>query len=356
MIKTPGRRAWLPAVALALVACGSRSSLGVPEASQGDGGTGGTAGTGGGGAGTTLSTGGAGGATTSATTTGTPIPLCTTETTTAMVFGGIAWHIALDDTHLYGAGAFVVARVPLPPGTVAPASKEILANGAGPITLALDETQVYFQSGSDLVRQPKSGGAPTVLWSLGSSPEIAVDATHVYWVELQSAWRIGKDGTGAEMIATAPVQASNPTGVTIDATHFYWVTLEGVALRAPKSGGPGEQIAAVDGVLQDIAVDGDEVFFSRFDGPTAGIYRTTTAGGPPELLAGEPTGTTGVALDATHVYYAQNTSGSPAIKRVPRAGGPAETVRELEDSAVDIVLRDGCVHATDGYRIITFSP
>jgi len=105
--------------------------------------------------------------------------------------------------------------------------------------IAVDEGWVYWTSFGGLtqsfcdaavMRRRKRGGAPEVLVSdTRSAMSIAVDATHVYWVEsFRSAIRRAPKGGGeAETIAdtdTDAVEASRilPHGLAVDERFVYW--------------------------------------------------------------------------------------------------------------------------------------
>ena len=84
-----------------------------------------------------------------------------------------------------------------------------------------------------------------------------------------------------------------------------------------------EQVIATGlGKPEDIAVDGDQVFFSTLtDG---GIHRVAATGGMPSPLTTGQANPVRLAVDSTHVYWASQLGG--AVMRVPRGGGTPEVV------------------------------
>jgi hypothetical protein len=107
--------------------------------------------------------------------------------------------------------------------------------------VALDSTAIYFSAGqvSNAVvvgSVPKSGGPVRVLFTQGGYAEpIALDATHVYLVDLpgRALIRMNKDGTNPTTILTA-TSPEGILGVAADDQCIYW-TAQGNGTTIPNT-------------------------------------------------------------------------------------------------------------------------
>jgi hypothetical protein len=170
----------------------------------------------------------------------------------------------------------------------------------------------------------------------GEPEGLAVDDSGVYITESAlygRVLRVTTDGS-APLKVLAPLQPQ-PAGLAIDATHVYWVNLSGVVSRVPKLGGAVEVLAMGEAQPRLVAVDDANVYWTidgRPDPP--GVRRMPKAGGTPELFAAaESPG--GIALDASYAYWADGTG---TISRRAKGGGPVQVLAAGEQGAHRIAL------------------
>ncbi|HEY5240790.1 MAG TPA: hypothetical protein VIJ22_04960 [Polyangiaceae bacterium] len=250
-------------------------------------------------------------------------------------------HIVTDGLNLYvtawplDGGDGEVVRIPTDGG-----GSTVIATTGGP-GLAIDDEWVYLANdtsddtghvtnGGTIDRVAKTGG---VVQTVASSPEpgeIAVDDTNVYWTDLYqdncTIWVAPKAGsvsptllvtTGAELIG----------GITLDATHVYWIEVDalpsGSLRRISKSGGPTETVANGFFAYQYAAQDDGGIYAGLnegLDGSPAGILRYDTAAGSTRLLGPRRSSPVGIAVDSAHVYWTDDVDG---VLVAPVDGGAA---------------------------------
>jgi hypothetical protein len=296
----------------------------------------------------------------------------------------IVSELVTDGRDLYvavsGGGEGEIERV-LPDGSRA----SFLASSPSPWGLAVDDDWAYWTDdgpaplgrgvGPGTIRRvSKSGGPAQDLVASPYPAEIAVDDTNVYWIDIdqrtltiRAAPKSADDGgaTSATMLV-APNGALSMSGLALDATHVYWV--EGDTLvappdslpptslrRVPKTGGAAETVATglfYGGIASDsaaiyVGVDG----FSG--GQPGGILRYDTATGQTELLGSGDFTPGGVAVDATNAYWTD----SRGILAAPLAGGGAVQLAApaVQGIASTIAVANGAVYWANGDAIWSIS-
>ncbi len=135
-----------------------------------------------------------------------------------------------------------------------------------PTELVGDEAYVYVLSPapvSTVWAVPRDGQAPPRALATGqTNPRtVALDDTHVYWVEggQGAITRVPKTGGVPEILATGQAGAG---GLAIDATHVYWTNTAAGSLHSiPKAGGDMATVASGLSEPRFVAVDSVAVFY-----------------------------------------------------------------------------------------------
>jgi len=221
--------------------------------------------------------------------------------------------IALDATHLYWnhAGSGLIRRMPRSGGAV-----ETVYDGGGELggrSIALDADAVYFDQGWDVKRVAKRGGPATQLGPLDSLPAVLVaDDEAVYSVTHATVARHAKGGGDTRFLANG----SDIWDVAVDATHVYWVSDDGV-LRVPKKGGATQTLARGRFRFARIALFGNDVYWG--DGGLGGVFTVPKEGGGARFVAHAwSIGGTRLVVDGRGIWTVH---GDGQIDRVdPRTG------------------------------------
>lgn len=231
-----------------------------------------------------------------------------------------------------------------------------LASGQGEVGgVAVDGTSVYFTSltanvvarvGKDGgTVQPYASGAPIVK----DARRIAVDATHVYWVDSElgdgAVVRCPLAGcAGAPEVLAHPEE---PTGLAVDPKHVVWADRNGSVIgRWALPSGPESVFANAPDLPVSVAVDGDEAFFvTDFSGRV--FRRNATDGGVDELGANGQSGRV-LVMDARFVYWgaAQDYGQLGNVTRMPRAGGAIELLARAGGDPMGMGLDDAHLYWT----------
>ncbi|MFZ5470355.1 MAG: hypothetical protein ACOZIN_13040 [Myxococcota bacterium] len=170
--------------------------------------------------------------------------------------------LALDDTHVYWAGAEEIRRAPKAGGPVqVVASKLSIPSG-----LSVDAQAVYWYSpmSGKLARAPKKGGAARpVLSENVTLHSFFLDDGFLYWsLGSEKKAVIRRQATSGGKPFDVVTGQDVPAGLTADATHVYWTTGDAI-FRVPKEGGAAAQ-TVVDGTDRalSVAVDETHVYWS----------------------------------------------------------------------------------------------
>lgn len=220
--------------------------------------------------------------------------------------------IAADDTHVYflDYGGPTVKRASVPEGVVdvvtfvedGMADFGGIAVGAEHVYFAMRGSGNVWRAAKDLSDQ---GGAQLV--ASGASPsDVALDDTHVYWVDdtEQRISRLAFDQVGTGRAPAMVYQGTGLGTLTVDATHVYFGD-GGTIRRAVKSGQDEgiETLATEQGASWDIAVDETHVYWTSTSNET--LARVGLSGGEVETLAQTPT-PWGLDLGCQAAFWAEN--------------------------------------------------
>jgi len=125
--------------------------------------------------------------------------------------------------------------------------------------------------------------------------------------------------------------------IALDATHVYYVDdLDSILYRIPKNGGPRTKLAEFPNVLiTEMIVDDTNVYLATLPGdfsetlPPGDIYAVPKGGGTPRTIVNGVLFATKLAADATHVYWV--------------SVGTVKLLQEevLSDGKVERVTKDG---------------
>jgi hypothetical protein len=253
--------------------------------------------------------------------------------------------IAVDrDNGYFVSGPVTLSKRPLAGGPLV----ELGSAETTLMRLTIDETFVYWTEQDGSVRGvPKAGGETfEAAYVFGNPTDIAADGERLYWV---------LPGFGQIAMAPAPsgeaTQISgqiDPQAVAVDATHVYWVnrgTAEassGQLLRAARGNLASAEVilSGLDAPI-NVAVTDDAVYWSS----QHAAYRMRKAeSGVAETLVTDLEDIKGIAAFRDTVYGA----GMDGLWRVPAMGGALELVDRRAMSAITLACSG--VYATGWFE------
>jgi hypothetical protein len=254
-------------------------------------------------------------------------------------------HLALDDSHVYvaltGTGRGI-RRVARSSGVSEPFASDAFAEG-----LAINPTHVAWLDGKALFLMPKTGGtAVELLTDTVDLDGIAASAERVFFGrspfgESHQIASVALDGSshvdhGIAGFTSAPLLA-------VDESFVYWSSITGLQpdeiKRATHTGSEAEVMASVEGVA-GLFVAGGAAYFEESDMQTASfgrIVKASSAGGALSVLV-EQVKLAGDILFATsqHLYW----SNQGTLMRANLDGQNATTVVSTSGRLVAAVADD----------------
>lgn len=179
--------------------------------------------------------------------------------------------------------------------------------GVSPTGLAQDNTYLYWTENNGTInRTAKSNGASTQLYDdMPSAPlAIAVDDAGVYWGDIFGVWMCPKKNCSLSVVTVSgSVSGQQIVSLAIDDVSVFWTEQTASVLTAPKDGQNQSGLPLWDGdaTTQNVATDGQRVYFTADDGLLHGVG---VDGGAPFAI-GSPSlsPSYGVALDGDQVFW-----------------------------------------------------
>lgn len=192
--------------------------------------------------------------------------------------------------------------------------------------LAVDDTHIFWCNSSGVHRTDNNGGAYTLLAAAGKGASfLALDATHVFWgdygfgYEQAKLSRVAKDGSGEVVLVPDPPLGSFSRRVAVDATHLYWLNPSAGTVTRAKKDGSEIEIVIDESIVNDFQLEGDKIYYS---GPAT--KRANKDGSNVQLLS-LGTGSM-LAVDEEAVYWV---SSSNSLVKVDKDGSAPTLIADL---------------------------
>ena len=183
--------------------------------------------------------------------------------------------MAVDSSHIYWADYFGGHTV-----------SEANLNGTGVTTLvsganyavgvAVDSSHVYWsyaidpsgQNNSGTINEvPLAGGNATTLLSEQNPEQLAVDGSHIYFVNYNTGTidEANLDGTGVTTLVSGQ---TDPIAVAVDSSHIYWANYNGTINSAPLTGGTATTLVTGQSDPAAVAVYGGRLYWANLGNGT----------------------------------------------------------------------------------------
>jgi Cys-rich repeat protein len=235
-----------------------------------------------------------------------------------------------------------------------------------PTELIADPSNVYwleFDPGS-VMKVARAGGAPVVLAAAPFPRALAVDDTHVYFTSGSdepgsgSVWKVPREGGSPAMLAAG---LTMPRGIVVHAGDVYWSSMgpDGALMRIAAGGGVPTRLGTHGTLTGGIAVNATTIFFT-------GIYSNAVAkmplNGGPVVGVGFAKAVYQVVVDGPDVYWPKRhrcvgsgcASTPPCcwetVWTAPTVGGSAAAVASEQGSPWNVAVDDRSVYWTDAMR------
>jgi hypothetical protein len=153
---------------------------------------------------------------------------------------------------------------------------------------------------------------------------------------------------GSCEVTTLASGLPSPIGIALDDSYVYWANfvLDGAVMRVLKTGGTVETLATNVAKAYEVAVDGNDLFFTAQGSPPAADASVVTmpkGGGTQVVIASGEVGASELWVDGQWVYWADTyaTTTNARIFRAPTSGGNKEQVAAAEQHIVDLRVYQG---------------
>ncbi len=268
--------------------------------------------------------------------------------------------IAVDEQNVYwAAGSAGVWTVPIAGGPKTRIAEVAFTDPA--VTIAVDETYVFFSAGGDVRRVAKSGGAATTLATGQTPSDMAVDGVRIYWTNVgnpigqSSVASVPKDGGATTVLAAMPYLH----GMAVDESYAYFTqggspSEPGAVWKVPVGGGPPTPVFTGD--FGWWAVSSYGPYLGALNRGQATVWRVDKATGARAMLGqlgdagSEPMD---IAIDAADAFTAaagyQSSEGSGDIRRFSLAGGPPAILADRQDKTQRLAVDAQCAYWTNYY-------
>lgn len=227
---------------------------------------------------------------------------------------GDTWAVAVDATHVYWTEAGKLWRVPKAGGPEQLLSQAV---GASPFALQVKDGVVCWLTRDlntgrgSLSRLDPGGEAVVVADDLVHPMGLAMDSSRVYWTVYDDG-RPPVDGVPAGAVQSATLDGGapatlvagylQPAGLALDGDHLY-LTTEDAVVEVPVAGGATRDVAAIPvGYGQSVGVGGDQVYWIQSGAGRVSVMQAPRAGGPGLEIAYIQGADTVLAADARGLY------------------------------------------------------
>jgi hypothetical protein len=201
---------------------------------------------------------------------------------------------------------------------------QVLVSGADrPVALGQDALSLYWGDDTGFVRfVSKEGGVVTSVYEdAGATVDVVVDDGIIFWLE-QGYGRLQSYSLVGEQAYTLAVGLQDPQRLAIDDTHLYWIDAGTTIMRIPRGGGYAEYFVLSGRDIRDLALDSTHLYY--VDRDRAGVFGVPLYGGMEVVLATGLSDLSEVAADGTRVYW--TTANGIARLDVTEPTAPTETV------------------------------
>jgi hypothetical protein len=209
----------------------------------------------------------------------------------------------------------------------------------GPI--ALDDTHVYWVDDDRIYRIGKQGGVRTFV-AYGLAVELIVRDGYVYWISGGVPGGVYRVPVGGGTTETLWEGDGDPRDMALDAQYVYWAdSYQRNVNRVPLAGGMVTAVVTLQTALNAVEVDGANLYW--YAGST--LYKNRLGGGstPTALATGETEAE--LALDADFVYWTGRGSfETRLVRKVPNAGGAVVELATNRPNAARVFLHGGFVY------------
>jgi hypothetical protein len=179
---------------------------------------------------------------------------------------------------------------------------------------------------------------------------LAVDATHVYWTDVNGgkSGSVGKVPVGGGIVTTLATDQAFPNSIVVNATHAFWASVNEEAIRrVPIAGGATTTLASSVNGACCLALNSTHLYYLS----NLGVNRMPLAGGDPSVFAPADEGfAVALALTATHVFWRADLPGTGSIKakimKKSLVDGTSPTALIMSTSVGNLVADSGSVYWT----------